>query len=114
MAGTQPSNAAISGAAWVQPQPQAVLGLSSSAIFGSAFTSSIPQSFQLATGSLFKLVVDPDGVCFSLFGAGAATIWHRLRVLLGSGSPGKRADHAGHLANVSWGWRTTSILARKR
>ncbi len=73
MAGTQPSNAAISGAAWVQPQPQAVLGLSSSAIFGSAFTSSIPQSFQLATGSLFKLVADPMGFALA-FSGGLATI----------------------------------------
>ncbi len=61
MSGTNPANPAISGAAWVQPQPQAVLGLSSSVVYGSAFQSSIPLSFQAASGGLFKVIVDPVG-----------------------------------------------------
>lgn len=50
-----------SGTTWAQPHPQSVFGLSSSVVYGSAFTTSFPLSFQLAGGSLVKLIVDPIG-----------------------------------------------------
>jgi type VI secretion system secreted protein VgrG len=51
----------VSGTPWGSPQPTAILGLSSSVVYGSAFTSSWPISFQLAHGSLMKIIVDPSG-----------------------------------------------------
>jgi hypothetical protein len=105
MAGTNPSSAAISGAAWTQPQPQAVLGLSSTAVYGSAFTASIPQAFQLATGGLFKLVVDPTGFLAAFpevkeaGGLGA----QGLMSLFSNGAQGNVQLTLGTLANVSMG-----------
>lgn len=103
MSGTNPGNPAISGAAWVQPQPQSVLGLSSSMVYGSAFTSSFPLAFQLATGGLFKLIVDPVGYAgafpeeMSAPGAGA------FLDLFGSGIGGNVQVTLGTTANISMG-----------
>ncbi len=104
MSGTNPgqdaSDPAVSGAAWVQPQPQAVLGLSSSAVYGTAFTSSIPQSFQLATGGLFKLIVDPVGYLAAFPQPGSLDM---LLNVLGSGVNGNVQVTVGTVSNVSIG-----------
>ena len=54
-------NPTASGQVFAAPRPQAVLGLSSTSVFGSAFSSSVPSSFQLSFGGISKLIVDPIG-----------------------------------------------------
>lgn len=103
MAGTNAGNPAISGAAWVQPQPQAVLGLSSSMVYGSAFSSSFPLAFQLATGGLFKLIVDPAGYAGMFPDSMAAPAAGPLLDLFGSGIGGNVQMTLGTTANISMG-----------
>lgn len=97
--GTSPKHPAVSGAAWAQPQPQSVLGLSSNMVYGSAFSSSFPLAFQLATGGLFKLVVDPVGYA-AMFPETAAT---PVLDLFGSGIGGNVQVTLGTVANISMG-----------
>jgi len=103
MSGTNPGTATPSGAAWVQPQPQAVLGLSSSVIYGDAFTSSFPLSFQLATGGLFKLVIDPVGYAGAFPETMASAGAGQFVNLFGSGVGGNVQVTLGTAANVHMG-----------
>ncbi len=59
--GQTPDDPKPSGQVFSAPHPQAVLGLSSTNVYGSAFAGSWPASFQLAFGGLSKLIVDPLG-----------------------------------------------------
>ncbi len=99
-AGTGAWDPAVSGAAWVAPQPQAVLGMSSSMVYGSAFAGTAPLSFQLAGGGLLKLIVDPVGF-WQAFAAGPAPTW--ANAIFGSGSLGSSQITLGTSANLVMG-----------
>ena len=103
MSGRNPDTATPSGAAWVQPQPQAVLGLSSSVIYGDSFSSSFPLAFQLATGGLFKLVIDPVGYAGAFPDTMASAGAGQFVNLFGSGVGGNVQVTLGTAANIHMG-----------
>jgi len=88
-----------SGYIWAQPIPQAVGGLSSSVVYGSAFQASVPLSMQVASGSLFKLVVDPAGFAAAFAEAPSGPLLN----LLGSGLNGNVQVTLGTYANITMG-----------
>ncbi len=89
-----------SGAAWAQPSPAAVLGMSATTTYGSAFTGSFPLSFQLAMGGLSKLIVDPEGFFTAFPGTLTAPAWVAA---LSHGSLGSEQVTLGTAATVTFG-----------
>ena len=95
-----PDNPTASGQIFSAPHPQAVLGLSSTAVFGSAFAASVPSSFQLAFGCLQKLIVDPLGWAMAFEGT---SVVNPAVELLASGAFGSSQIILGTSANVVMG-----------
>ena len=100
-----PDNPTASGQVFSAPHPQAVLGLSSTAVFGSAFSASVPSSFQLAFGGLSKLIVDPLGWAMAFFpeGTKGTSVVNPAVELLASGAFGSSQIILGTSANVVMG-----------
>jgi type VI secretion system secreted protein VgrG len=92
---------AVSGAPWAQPTPQGVFGLSSSMIYGTAFTGSIPLSLQLATGGLLKLVIDPAG--FAKANTGPTLPTSQIDPFLSGGCTGNVQLTLGSSSNIVMG-----------
>lgn len=103
MSGTNPGNATPSGAAWTAPQPAAVLGLSSSMVYGTSFASSLPQYLQLATGSQLKICVDPLGFSSAFMKMLDRPPFASTDLFLGSGITGNVQLTLGTSANVTLG-----------
>jgi type VI secretion system secreted protein VgrG len=91
-----------SGQVWSAPHPQAVLGLSSTTVYGSAFASSVPMSFQLAFGGLLKLIVDPVGYA-EAFKDGPNPVKAGPTEMLASGTYGSAQLILGTSVNVVMG-----------
>jgi type VI secretion system secreted protein VgrG len=88
-----------SGQVFSAPHPQAVLGLSSTTVFGSAFAASAPSSFQLSFGGISKLIVDPVGF-WAAFDQSPSPI---AAELLSSGAFGSAQLVLGTSANMVMG-----------
>ncbi len=99
---TTPSTAKESGSVWSAPHPQAVLGLSATNVYGSAFTGSFPMSFQLAVGGLMKLIVDPIGFV-EAFRDSPNPVPSMESQLLANGAFGTAQLTLGTAANVTMG-----------
>ena len=112
--GGAPSNVlgTVSGTPWAVPQPQAVLGLSSSVVYGSYFQSTWPLSTQLAHGSLIKIILDPTGfeLAFPESGGPMAAASLGLSTMPGvtSGANGNLQLTLGNSANIMMG-RTYNV-----
>ena len=95
------ANNTLSGTIWAQPVPQAVGGLSSSMVYGSAFQSSIPLGFQLASGSMIQMFVDPVG-----FGEAFSQYQFASKedaILFGTGAGGNVQMTLGTSATIAMG-----------
>lgn len=89
---------------WSQPIPQAIGGLNVYTVYGSDIQSSIPLSFQLATGSLVQMCVDPVGFlqAFSEGGEGGFAS-KESAILFGSGAGGSLQLTLGTSATIAMG-----------
>ena len=97
-----PAGTTVSGTPMAAPQPRSVLGLSSTVVYGSAFASSWPISFQLATNSLLKIIVDPAGF-MRVFPELEGGMPPTLAAFLGGGTTGNAQVTLGNAITVTLG-----------
>ena len=96
-----PTTNTAAGSIWAQPVPQAVGGLNATMVYGSAFQSSIPLAFQLASGSMVQMFVDPVGFgeAFSEF----KLVSKDDTLLFGTGAGGNVQMTLGTSATIAMG-----------
>jgi hypothetical protein len=83
---------------WTQPEPQGLLGLNSTVVYGSNVQVAFPINFQMAFGSNLQICISPNA-WRSLYGDAAGTAPSATNRLLGSGMGGNMQLTMGTSAN---------------
>src|SRR5260370_42028704 len=81
-----------------KPEPQAMLGLNSTVVYGSNVQIAFPTNFQLALGSNLQVCISPNA-WQTLYGEGKLTMPSEFGRLLGSGLGGNMQLTMGTSAN---------------
>ena len=86
-----------------KPEPQALLGLNSTVVYGSNVQIAFPINFQMAIGSNLQICISPNAWATLYADSPAATLPHNLNDLLGSGLGGNMQLTMGTSANFVMG-----------
>jgi hypothetical protein len=89
-------------ATWTPFEPQALLGLNSTVVFGSNLQVACPLNFQLAMGSNLQVCIHPNA-WQTLYGEGQSTMPPEVNQVLGSGLGGNMQLTMGTSANFVMG-----------